>query len=579
MDVTTVDLDAQRIAAWNSTSLPIYEPGLDDIVAISRDGYERTGDATINGGSSNTLSSGKDLSNEASGDHVCSAAIFPRTRRPNLFFSTDVERAIKDAELIFISVNTPTKLHGVGKGYASDLGYFEAAARSIARFAETNKIVVEKSTVPCGTAESIRKIVRLPLFHLSAFIVLTYKPCQLETNNQSGVRFEILSNPEFLSEGTAVSDLLYPDRILIGSLPTLAGSQAAASLAEIYASWVPKDRIITMNLWSSELAKLAANALLAQRISSINALSAICEKTGADVEEVAYACGLDSRLGSRMLKAGPGFGGSCFKKDILSLVYISESLHLYEVASYWKAIVSINDYQKDRFAKRIISCFYNTLTKKKITILGFAYKKDTGDTRESAAIDLVRQLAAEKAKVIIYDPAVKEEQIRRELRKDDETNRAVKENVEVCQSAYEACSGAHAIVILTEWDLFSNKTSDLPFLRNKSVDTKPLAQERPKLFRMATTSSKPTSSFSSKAENGLPDDFVKSNGLSAGKGERSPSNKTDCHERLDWERIALGMEKPMLVFDGRNILDSKKLERLGLKVESIGRASGHAGKF
>ncbi|KAI9791495.1 MAG: hypothetical protein M1816_003839 [Peltula sp. TS41687] len=557
VDVTTVDLNAQRIAAWNSASLPIYEPGLDEIVFISRDGLKQTQSLGLNGGSTvpsrlnNLLTANDDKDRQ-----VFLSSLGHRGRRPNLFFSTDVRTAVEEADLILISVNTPTKLHGLGRGSAPDLGYFEAAARSIALFATTDKIVVEKSTVPCGTAESIRKI--------------------LETNGRPGVQFEILSNPEFLAEGTAVSDLLDPDRILIGSLSTPAGYRAAASLAEIYASWVPEDRIITMNLWSSELSKLAANALLAQRISSVNALSAICEKTGANIDEVSYACGLDSRIGPRMLKAGPGFGGSCFKKDILSLVYICESLHLYEVASYWKSVVTINEYQKDRFAKRIIACFYNTLTRKKIAVLGFAYKKDTGDTRESAAIELVRLLAAEKAKVAIYDPAVKEEQIWIEFGNDGELSGAIKENVELCRSAYEACFAAHAVVILTEWEEFSNKTSDLPMARTPALAPKDPNRHGPNSSRTVSIPSKSVNGVCHQSEKtNVADSFVASNGIAHPKTTAAANGNDENQKRLDWRRIAMGMEKPMYVFDSRNLLDPVKLEKLGFRVEAIGRASNH----
>ena len=368
--------------------------------------------------------------------------------------------------------------------------------------------------------------------------------------------------------------MLYPDRILIGFLPTSSGYRAAASLRDIYANWVPYDRIITMNLWSSELSKLAANALLAQRISSVNALSAICEKTGADINEVAYACGLDSRLGSHMLKAGPGFGGSCFKKDLLNLVYISESLHLYEVAAYWKSVVTINEYQKDRFAKRIISCLFNSLTEKKIAILGFAYKKDTSDTRESPAIDLVRHLAAEKANVAIYDPAVKAEQVWFELENDAGTSQDIQENVRVCHSAYDACLGAHAVVILTEWEEFTNKEDNACFLPTTTGPYVTLGWDVMKVSRLDTSSSSSSiSSFCDKPGEGR----IKNDGTSSGIYYLKPtpnlkqSKKYDS--RLDWSRIARGMQKPKFVFDGRNIVDRDELEKLGFKVEAIGRAS------
>ncbi|KAB8337304.1 hypothetical protein FH972_021605 [Carpinus fangiana] len=342
--VTVVDLNANRIAAWQSDNLPIYEPNLFETVTVPRDGIKGS-------------------------------------REPNLFFTTDVDKAIADADIIFLSVNTPTKVAGQGAGLALDIGYLEAATRTIARCATSDKIIVEKSTVPCRTAESLRDI--------------------LAANGKPGVRFDVLSNPEFLAEGTTISDLLYPDRILIGSLMDVHGQRAAAALASVYAAWVPRARIITMNLWSSELSKISANALLAQRISSINALSAVCEATGANVSEIAYAVGLDKRIGPHMLKSSVGFGGSCFKKDVLGLVYLSESLHLPEVAAYWKAVVDINEWQKDRFTRRVISSLYNTLMNKRIAVFGFAYKKNTGDTRESAAISVVNHLVAERAKSFV----------------------------------------------------------------------------------------------------------------------------------------------------------------------------------
>jgi UDPglucose 6-dehydrogenase len=283
----------------------------------------------------------------------------------------------------------------MGSGMAADLKYVESATRRIAEVSTSNKIVIEKSTVPCRTAESMRSI--------------------LEANSKNGVRFDILSNPEFLAEGTAIDDLLKPDRVLIGCLPTPEGLKAQEALASVYANWVPRDRIITMNLWSSELSKLAANAMLAQRISSINALSAVCEATGADVDEVAYAIGRDSRIGPKFLKASVGFGGSCFQKDILNLVWLCEQLHLKEVANYWLQVVKINDYQKERFAERVVKCLFNTVTSKTITLLGFAFKKNTGDTRETAAIALCKFFIQEGAKINIYDPKVEKTQIYMDL--------------------------------------------------------------------------------------------------------------------------------------------------------------------
>jgi UDPglucose 6-dehydrogenase len=392
--VTIVDLNQARIDAWNSKdfALPIYEPGLEDVVR--------------------------------------------QARGRNLFFSTDVDRAIQDADLIFVSVNTPTKKSGVGAGFAADLNYVELATRRIAAVATSSKIVVEKSTVPCRTAESMRMI--------------------LEANSKPNCRFDILSNPEFLAEGTAISDLFVPDRVLIGSLQTPEGKSACSALAAVYSNWVPTDRILTVGLWSSELSKLAANAMLAQRISSINALSAICEATGANIDEVAHAVGYDSRMGPRFLKASVGFGGSCFQKDILNLVYLSESLHLPEVAVYWRQVVEMNEYQKRRFSKRVVDTLFNTITGKRIAVLGFAFKADTGDTRESAAITLIRDFQSEKAIINIYDPQVEHAQIWTDLVEAIPATPldSIKKQVTICASAIEACRDAEAVVIATEWKEF-----------------------------------------------------------------------------------------------------------------------------
>ena len=393
--VTVVDLNEKRIASWNDPNvenIPIYEPGLSAIVASAR-------------GS-------------------------------NLFFSTEVDQAIDAADMIFISVNTPTKTYGVGKGMAADLKYIELCARQIARVAKNDKIVVEKSTLPVRTASAIKDIL---------------------DNTGNGVQFQILSNPEFLAEGTAVEDLLAPDRVLIGGDTSPEGQKAIQKLVEVYANWVPQDKILTTNVWSSELSKLTANAFLAQRVSSINALSELCEKTGADVSEVAKAIGMDSRIGSKFLKASVGFGGSCFQKDILNLVYIAKSYGLNEVADYWEQVIIMNDHQKRRFAKNIIKTLYNTVSGKKIAFLGWAFKKDTNDTRESAAIYVADDLLSEQANICVFDPKVKFEQIQLDLNyletrsETENTNR-----LEVAKTAYEACNNAHAIVILTEWDEFKS---------------------------------------------------------------------------------------------------------------------------
>ena len=383
--VKVVDMNAARIAEWNSGTLPIYEPGLDEIVR--------------------------------------------ETRGRNLFFSSEVRAAIQEADIIFVAVSTPTKTYGVGAGRAADLRYVESVARTIAEVATGSKIIVEKSTIPVKTAETIKDI-------LAA--------------NSRGCKFEVLSNPEFLAEGTAVADLLSPDRVLIGGERTPAGEAAMKTLADLYARWVPRERIILTNLWSSELSKLVANAFLAQRISSINAISALCEATGADVDEVAGAIGRDSRIGPKFLKASVGFGGSCFQKDILNLVYLCDHFGLDEVGAYWEGVVKMNDWQKHRFAAKVVRALFNTAADKRVAILGFAFKKDTNDTRESAAISVCRDLLLEQAQVAVYDPKVPAAQIRREVLGSDQAE----PRLIVAKSALEAAAGAHALVIATEWDEF-----------------------------------------------------------------------------------------------------------------------------
>lgn len=432
--VTVVDLNEKRIADWNDPNvenIPIYEPGLSEIVA--------------------------------------------EARGRNLFFSTEVDKAIDEAEMIFISVNTPTKTYGVGKGMAADLKYIELCARQIARVAKTDKIVVEKSTLPVRTASAIKSIL---------------------DHTGNGVKFQILSNPEFLAEGTAVDDLLAPDRVLIGGDSNEEGQKAIQALVNIYANWVPKERILTTNVWSSELSKLTANAFLAQRVSSINAMSELCEKTGADVNEVAKAIGMDSRIGSKFLKSSVGFGGSCFQKDILNLVYIAKSYGLNEVADYWEQVIIMNDHQKRRFAKNIIKTLYNTVSGKKIAFLGWAFKKDTNDTRESAAIYVADDLLAEQANIAVYDPKVGENQIYFDLNYlETRSESANKQGLKVENNPYEACKDSHAIAILTEWDEFKS---------------------------------------------------------------------------YDWQKIYNQMQKPAFVFDGRNLLNKKELEKIGFVYQAIG---------
>jgi len=393
INVTVVDINEARIAAWNDENLdnlPVFEPGLDNIVK--------------------------------------------EARGRNLFFSTEVDKAIDNSEIIFISVNTPTKTYGKGKGMAADLKYIELCARQIARVSKQDKIVVEKSTLPVRTAAAIKSILN---------------------NTGHHVHFEILSNPEFLAEGTAVDDLLMPDRVLIGGESTPKGKEALEALSDIYANWVPREKILTTNVWSSELSKLTANAFLAQRVSSINAMSEICEKTGADINEVAKAIGMDSRIGPKFLKASVGFGGSCFQKDILNLVYIAKSYGLDEVADYWEQVILINEHQKQRFSDLIVSTLYNTVSGKKITFLGWAFKKDTNDTRESAAIKVADSLLNEQAKISVFDPKVVAKQIYSDL--DYLKTRPSEENrnlLQVHSNPYEACNQSHSIAILTEWDEF-----------------------------------------------------------------------------------------------------------------------------
>ena len=392
--VHVVDINPQRIDQWNSNNLPVYEPGLDEIV------------------------------NERRGQ--------------NLTFSTNVKQAIQDSEMIFISVNTPTKTFGVGAGRAANLEFIEKCARQIGEVSHGHKIVVEKSTLPVRTAEAVKTILG-------------------STNN--GATFDVLSNPEFLAEGTAIEDLQTPDRVLIGG----ESESAINALVEVYANWVPREKLLTTNLWSSELSKLTANAFLAQRVSSINAISALCEATGADVDEVASAIGTDSRIGPKFLKASVGFGGSCFQKDILNLVYLCEHFGLPEVAQYWEQVVRMNDYQKLRFSRRIVKAMFNTVSDKEIAIWGFAFKKDTNDTRESAAIYVCKDLLEERANLTIYDPKVTHEQIQSDLEYafggpdrilTEKQKTLIRDNVKIADSAESASSTAHAIAVMTEWDEF-----------------------------------------------------------------------------------------------------------------------------
>jgi len=423
--VTVVDINKTRIDAWKSDSLPIFEPGLLETVQQSR---------------------GR-----------------------NLFFSTEIDKHIKEADIIFVSVNTPTKTFGEGAGKAADLQYWEKTARKISHISESSKIIVEKSTLPVRTAKAMARILNA---------------------NEKGIHFEVVSNPEFLAEGTAMNDLRHPDRVLIGGRESEEGIAARNAIVDIYAHWVPRERILTSNVWSAELSKLVANAFLAQRISSINSISALCEKTKADIDEVSRAIGMDSRIGSKFLKASIGFGGSCFKKDILNLVYICENYGLNDVARYWESVVHINQYQEHRFVKTMLKVMFNTVADKRIVLLGFAFKKDTGDTRESPAIYVARKLCEERAQVVITDPQA--------LHNAKLDLHDCSDSITFEEDPYNAARGAHALALITEWDEYGT---------------------------------------------------------------------------LDFEKIYESMAKPAFVFDGRNILDHKKLHAIGFSVFPVGKKS------
>ena len=421
--VVIVDINEKRIAEWQSDQLPIYEPGLDEIVR--------------------------------------------QTLGKNLFFSTEVNRHISEADIIFVSVNTPTKMFGKGAGKAADLQYWEKTARQILENSTSSKIVVEKSTLPVRTAEAMERILN---------------------SNGNGLHFDVLSNPEFLAEGTAVRDMQNPDRVLIGGRETESGQKAVEALVELYAQWVPRERILTTNLWSSELSKLVANAFLAQRISSINAISALCEKTEADVNEVAHAIGQDARIGRYFLRASVGFGGSCFKKDILNLVYLCEHYGLPEVGRYWEQVVTMNEYQEARFASNMVASMFNTIAGKRVALFGAAFKANTNDTRESPSLEVCRELLEERADVVITDPHAMEN-ARYDLGE-------LAKRVTFEPDPYVAAHSAHAIAILTEWSQY---------------------------------------------------------------------------RELDYERIYKAMVKPAFIFDGRNLLDHKKLYQMGFNVYPIGK--------
>ncbi|KAJ9131367.1 UDP-glucose 6-dehydrogenase [Pleurostoma richardsiae] len=532
--VNVVDLNVDRIAAWNSAHLPIHELGLPKIVRIARDGTKEVSMFSPN----------------------ASEPVVVPFRRPNLFFSTDVNPSIAAADIVFICVNTPTKMYGLGAGATADLGTLELATRSVAQHAKTGAIVVEKSTVPCGTARMISDI------------LLQMRP---ETH------FEVLSNPEFLAEGSAVENLMYPDRILIGSANTAAGLRAANALKNVYGAWVNAARILTVNTFSSELTKLIANAMLAQRISSINAVSALCEELGADVQEVSRALGADSRLGAKFLQSGVGFGGSCFEKDILNLAWLAKSLYLNEVAHYWTGILSINQYQRERFTRTVTRKLNNTLRGKKIAIFGFAFKDGTNDTRNSVAVHVIADMAAElPQEIAVYDPGCAvgevEEEIRRVLKDDSHMSRVV-----VHSGWRETVDGASAVCILTPWDQFRG-------LQAGTSKVKPLSRDN-----LHTTLS------GSIGEGALSEmDIITLEKIRVSLDEVAsedplerllpqPICSEDCEDcaarfleknsedAVDWNAVSQMMKQPSWVFDGRNIVDAAHLREMGFRVHSIGK--------
>ncbi len=405
IQINVVDSNQERIKKWNSNDLsllPVYEPGLENIIK--------------------------------------------EKRGVNLHFSSEVKKNIREADLIFISVNTPTKKSGIGAGKASDLKWVEVCSREVAAYSKGHTIVVEKSTLPVRTAEVIKKILE--------------KSEPNTPKNESSKTFDVLSNPEFLAEGTAINDLENPDRVLIGG----ENDDAINALSKIYLNWIPKEKILHTNIWSSELAKLTANAFLAQRISSINSIGALCETTGADVREVARAIGTDSRIGAKFLDSGPGFGGSCFKKDILNLVYLANHFGLPEVGNFWEGVVDLNNWHQKRISNLIVKKLFGTLSGKKIIILGFAFKANTNDTRESSAIQICKDLMQEGAILHIHDPKVSSQQICADLNS-FLVNQNQKETIHLdsdknfwykIDDINESLENADAVLILTEWKIYSN---------------------------------------------------------------------------------------------------------------------------
>ncbi|EPE28282.1 NAD(P)-binding Rossmann-fold containing protein [Glarea lozoyensis ATCC 20868] len=556
---TVVDGDETKINQWNSRHLPVHEVGLKEILRVTRDGTESV--TFISEPNvferSRTLSSLLSVSESETSFNRYGNKITVPSRLPNLFFSVDVLREISEAEIILIAVNTPTKTHGIGAGKVTDMTAIEAVSKQIALHAKSGTIIVERSTVPCRTSETIEKIIK------------TYR---------QDSDLEILSNPEFMAEGTAISDLLHPSRVIIGSRPTPSGRRAAAALSSIYEAWVPRSKIITVNTWSAELSKLVANAMLAQRVSSINSISAICEATGADINEVAHSVGLDPRIGDQFLQAGVGFGGSCFKKDILSLIYLAEGLRLSEVAEYWQQVLTINDWQRKRFARIVITCLNGTLTGKKLTVLGYAFKKDTADKRDSPSVECIKMLLEDTpAEIAIYDPCCNQDTVKEEM-KTLIGREVLKKNggpINVCVEPYEACWDSHAIIIMTDADEFRTSLNKSPASKaeGSSIDPRPFQHSVPtesELLSLQTylSSHLNTTDPFQRLKDEPP--CEKDCSLCKLKTQR----KLSRDERMDWSRIANHLQEPKWVFDGRGVLDIDEMAALGVRVKAIGKPNG-----
>ncbi|PMD36394.1 nucleotide sugar dehydrogenase [Hyaloscypha variabilis F] len=567
INVTVVDRDPIRIKQWKTKHLPIYEPGLYEILRVARDGSKACSfyNEATRSDSLDSMSSASSSTSECEsqcGDHRDEIAVQGRT--PNLFFSTEVSKTISEADIVLIAVNTPTKMRGMGSGKATDVTALEAVTREIAIHAKPGAIIVEKSTVPCRTAELIQDTLKV------------HRPTQ---------SFEVLSNPEFLAAGTAINDLLSPDRVIIGSSSTSAGRHAAETLASVYASWVPRNRIVTMNTWSSELSKLVANSMLAQRISSINSISAICEATGADISEVAKSIGMDPRIGDKYLKAGIGFGGSCFRKDVLSLVYLAESLGLEEVAEYWTSVLSVNVWQRERFVRRAVRCLNNTLVGKKLAVLGYAFKKDTNDTRESPALECIKLLLEDcPREIAVFDPCCDPATIKAEIGKLAGKD-VLKENggsIEVYADAYAACVDAHAVLIMTECDEFKSSPSlthgpKAKSMKKRPIDPRPFARLEPTESEVLELQRFLVSAFSAEdplqrfEQEPLCDDACELCGREGDELEKTVVLNKEGKDKLDWARIAYHLLKPKWVFDGRGVVDEREMSSLEVRLESIGK--------